>query len=389
MNELAGQAIHITGVVQGVGFRPFVYGLAHVYGLTGWVRNSSAGVDIVVEGSAAALTAFVHDLQHKLPPLARIDEFHVSHQPANGFARFDIIPSEPIAGAFQPISPDVSVCPDCLRELFDPADRRYRYPFINCTNCGPRFTIIQDIPYDRPKTTMAEFEMCPDCRAEYENPLDRRFHAQPIACPVCGPGVWLVGSEQLTVNGEQLASQPVSLSVTQHSALSTHSSPPHPVILLTPQGRLFTQKVATELAQHERLMLICGRYEGVDERVREHLVTDEISIGDYVLTGGELAALVIVDAVTRLLPGVLGAEGAAATDSHATGLLEGPHYTRPETFRGWPVPDVLRSGHQGQIDRWHRQQALRRTWQRRPDMLLTAPLTEEDKVFLAQLAAGG
>lgn len=163
-------------------------------------------------------------------------------------------------------------------------------------------------------------------------------------------------------------------------------SPPHLVILLTPQGRVFNQKIATELAQHERLMLICGRYEGVDERVRQHLVTDEISIGDFVLTGGELAAMVVVDAVTRLLPGVLGAEDAAATDSHATGLLEGPHYTRPETFRGWPVPDVLRSGHQGQIDRWRRQQALRRTWQRRPDMLLTAPLTEEDKQFLARLA---
>ena len=226
MDKVAGRAIHITGVVQGVGFRPFVYGLAREHGLTGWVRNSSAGVDIAVEGDAAALTAFVHDLQHKLPPLARLDEFRVSSQPANGFTHFDIIPSEPIAGAFQPISPDVSLCPDCLRELFDPTDRRYRYPFINCTNCGPRFTIIQDIPYDRPKTTMAEFEMCPDCRAEYENPLDRRFHAQPIACPVCGPGVWLVNSEQRTVSSEQLAvsSQPVSLSATQHSALSPQSS---------------------------------------------------------------------------------------------------------------------------------------------------------------------
>jgi len=165
-----------------------------------------------------------------------------------------------------------------------------------------------------------------------------------------------------------------------------HRSSVVPIILLTPQGRPFTQTVAQELAQHARLVLLCGRYEGVDERVRQHLVTDEISIGDYVLTGGELAAMVLVDAVARLLPDVLGAEGAAETDSHATGLLEGPHYTRPASFRGWGVPEVLRSGHALNIARWRRQQALRRTWQRRPDLLATAPLTEEDKWFLAQLA---
>lgn len=158
------------------------------------------------------------------------------------------------------------------------------------------------------------------------------------------------------------------------------------VILLTPQGRPFNQDVAEELADHDRLLLLCGRYEGVDERVRQHLVTDEISIGDYVLTGGELAAMVIVDAVARLIPSVLGAEGAAAVDSHATGLLEGPHYTRPATFRGWDVPAVLRSGHSARIDRWRREQALRRTWERRPELLLDAELTEEDKHFLATLA---
>lgn len=162
-------------------------------------------------------------------------------------------------------------------------------------------------------------------------------------------------------------------------------SPP-PVILLTPQGRPFSQDVAEEVAEYDHLLLLCGRYEGVDERVREHLVTDEISIGDYVLTGGELAAMVIVDAVARLIPGVLGAEDAAAADSHATGLLEGPHYTRPATFRGWEVPPVLRSGHAAKIARWRREQALRRTWERRPDLLLDAELTEEDKRFLATLA---
>ena len=159
-----------------------------------------------------------------------------------------------------------------------------------------------------------------------------------------------------------------------------------PVILMSPQGRPFTQTIAQELAGQERLVLLCGRYEGVDERVREHLVTDEISIGDYVLTGGELAALVIVDAVPRLLPGVLGAEGAAEMDSHATGLLEGPHYTKPADFRGWVVPDVLRSGHAANVARWRREESLRRTWQRRPDMLLTAVLTEEDRWVLGQLA---
>jgi tRNA (guanine37-N1)-methyltransferase len=156
--------------------------------------------------------------------------------------------------------------------------------------------------------------------------------------------------------------------------------------LLTPQGRPFSQTIAQELAQQERLVLLCGRYEGVDERVRQYLVTDEISIGDYVLTGGELAAMVVVDAVARLIPGVLGAENAAQEDSFATGLLEGPHYTRPEVFRGWEVPAVLRSGHAAHIARWRRQESLRRTWQQRPDLLLTAVLSEEDKWFLMSLA---
>ncbi len=158
-----------------------------------------------------------------------------------------------------------------------------------------------------------------------------------------------------------------------------------PVILLSPQGRLFTQAVAMELARHRRILLICGRYEGVDERVREHLATDEISIGDYVLTGGELAALVLVDAVTRLLPGVLGDPGAVFDDSHARALLEGPQYTRPPVFRGWEVPQVLLSGNHAAIVRWRREQALRRTWERRPELLEHAQLTQEDREFLARL----
>ncbi len=158
-----------------------------------------------------------------------------------------------------------------------------------------------------------------------------------------------------------------------------------PIILLTPQGRLFTQAIAAELSHHQRLLLICGRYEGMDERVRQHLATDEISIGDYVLTGGELAALVIIDAVTRLLPGVLGDPGATLEDSHARGLLEGPHYTRPAVFRGWEVPEILRSGDHAAIARWRRGQALRRTLERRPDLLPRADLTPQDREFLAQL----
>jgi hydrogenase maturation protein HypF len=191
MAELQGVSIHITGIVQGVGFRPFVYGLAIRFGIRGWVRNSSAGVDIEAEGAPDSLGFFIRSLKSELPPMARIDSFIVTEKYPQPFVGFEIISSETVAGAFQPISPDVCICTDCLRELFDPSDRRYRYPFINCTNCGPRFTIIHDIPYDRSNTTMSEFAMCPDCAKEYADPADRRFHAQPIACKICGPQVWL------------------------------------------------------------------------------------------------------------------------------------------------------------------------------------------------------
>lgn len=155
-----------------------------------------------------------------------------------------------------------------------------------------------------------------------------------------------------------------------------------PVILLTPQGRTFTQQVAQELAVLPRIALICGRYEGFDERIREHLVTDQISMGDYVLTGGELPALSIVDAISRLIPGVLGDPDGANDDSHASGLLEYPHYTRPPVFRGWKVPEVLLSGNHARINRWRRDQALLRTRKLRPDMLAKADLNQEDQKFL-------
>lgn len=161
--------------------------------------------------------------------------------------------------------------------------------------------------------------------------------------------------------------------------------PPIPVILLTPQGRVFTQRVAEEFARHERIALLCGRYEGVDERIREHLVTDEISIGDYVLTGGELPALLIIDAVSRLIPGVLGDPTGAQDDSHSMGLLEYPHYTKPAEFRGWKVPEILLSGDHGKIEMWRREQALLRTLMKRPDMLEKAELSEKDKKIVEGL----
>jgi len=160
-----------------------------------------------------------------------------------------------------------------------------------------------------------------------------------------------------------------------------------PVILLTPQGRLFDQQIAMELSGYRHLILICGHYEGVDERVVEHLATDEISIGDYVLTGGELPALVVIDAVLRLLPGVLGSEDSAQEDSHVNGLLEYPQYTRPADFQGWPVPEVLLSGNHAQIARWRREQTVRRTLERRPDLLNNTELGREEKELVKQLTA--
>lgn len=156
------------------------------------------------------------------------------------------------------------------------------------------------------------------------------------------------------------------------------------VVLLTPQGRVFDQSVAVELAQGDRLALICGRYEGVDERVRQHLATDEISIGDYVLTGGELPALVVIDAVARLLPGALGDEQAPDKDSHTHSLLEHPHYTRPPIYRGWQIPEVLRSGDHARVAAWRRKESLRRTLERRPDLLEEADLTEEERAWLQE-----
>lgn len=184
--------ISVKGVVQGVGFRPFVYGLATRLSLQGWVCNTSGGVEILVDGQNGQIEQFLRSLTLEKPPLAKIDSVNVEDIPCDDTPlKFEIRESQAVAGAFQPISADVGICPDCERELFNPKDKRYLYPFINCTHCGPRFTIIKDIPYDRPFTTMADFPMCDNCRTEYTDPLDRRFHAQPVACPECGPFVEL------------------------------------------------------------------------------------------------------------------------------------------------------------------------------------------------------
>ena len=180
------RAIAVSGVVQGVGFRPFVFGLASRLGLRGFVRNRLGSVWIEVEGGAPDLERFTAELK-KGPPLARIDEVRWAAQPIKGETAFRIEESESAGASAVFISPDVATCDDCLRELFDPRDRRYRYPFLNCTNCGPRLTIVRGAPYDRERTTMAGFALCADCREEYQDPRDRRFHAQPIACPACGP----------------------------------------------------------------------------------------------------------------------------------------------------------------------------------------------------------
>jgi len=199
MTDQAGLKVRVRGIVQGVGFRPFVYSLAIRNQLTGWVRNTSSGVEIEVNGRRDALNTFLAVLQQQPPPLARIDALESEGIEPDHYDHFEILESLPNPNEFIPVSPDMTICPDCQRELFDPANRRYRYPFINCTNCGPRFSIIRNIPYDRPYTTMADFQMCPSCQAEYHDPLDRRFHAQPIACPTCGPQIWF------EVDGKHLA----------------------------------------------------------------------------------------------------------------------------------------------------------------------------------------
>ena len=191
------QRLIITGNIQGVGFRPFIWRRAHELELTGWVRNDSSGVTIEIQGTDERIDAFLSGLVESCRPLAIIDSIEPIEMPAaRDESSFTILQSSAQADQSTPISPDVATCSDCLRELSDNRDRRYRYPFVNCTNCGPRFTIIEDIPYDRPLTTMKSFVMCSTCQQEYDDPSDRRFHAQPNACPACGPRIWFVSSNE-------------------------------------------------------------------------------------------------------------------------------------------------------------------------------------------------
>ncbi|MDX6389499.1 MAG: hydrogenase maturation protein HypF, partial [Streptosporangiaceae bacterium] len=198
-------SVRVEGVVQGVGFRPFVYSLATRLGLAGWVGNDVDGVFAEVEGSAESVRTFLVLVEAEAPPLARVERVTARAITPNGAAGFSIAPSDPAGRRRALVSADSATCADCLAELTDPGDRRFGYPFINCTNCGPRFTIVRDVPYDRPLTTMAGFAMCADCAAEYHDPADRRFHAQPVCCPACGPRLRLLDS-----GGAGLAAHPLA-----------------------------------------------------------------------------------------------------------------------------------------------------------------------------------
>ena len=208
------RVVSVCGVVQGVGFRPFVYRLALEEGLAGFIGNDTDGVTIEIEGASASLELFLARLRSETPPLARIDSIAIREVTAVGDTGFRIVASEVLGRVSTAIPADAATCPDCLRELFSPQDRRYRYPFLNCTNCGPRFTITRRIPYDRPQTSMAHFKMCPACQAEYDDPANRRFHAQPNACWQCGPQLSLVAA-----NGAQIpAADPVLETITRLAA---------------------------------------------------------------------------------------------------------------------------------------------------------------------------
>ncbi|MFI6326772.1 carbamoyltransferase HypF [Micromonospora chersina] len=196
--------VRVEGIVQGVGFRPFVHALATEYELAGFVGNDSAGVFVEVEGDGDRLTAFVADLSRRAPTLAQVERLTTDAVPPTGRSGFAIVTSVTGAGREALISPDTATCPDCLGELSDPTDRRHAYPFTNCTNCGPRFTIVEDVPYDRRTTTMAEFPLCAGCAAEYADPANRRFHAEPVCCPACGPALRLVTPDGTPVAGEPL-----------------------------------------------------------------------------------------------------------------------------------------------------------------------------------------
>jgi hydrogenase maturation protein HypF len=232
----------VCGVVQGVGFRPFVYRLALEEGLAGFVGNDTGGVTIEIEGPEERVAAFLDRLRCEQPPLARIDSVTVRELAVTGDVEFRIVASEVRGNVSTGIPADAATCPDCLRELLSPLDRRYRYPFLNCTNCGPRFTITRSIPYDRPETSMAKFTMCPACQNEYDDPLNRRFHAQPNACWDCGPRVWLVGADGNKLLEVSLTSVFANSANSAHPANSAHSDPIDQTISLLLAGKIVAIK---------------------------------------------------------------------------------------------------------------------------------------------------
>src|ERR1700739_4529149 len=215
-SDLVRQRFTVAGVVQGVGFRPFVHRLATELGLAGFVGNDSRAVFIEVQGPVARIDEFARRLCAEAPPLARINTVSTADVEATrlGGNGFRIVDSQTVPGTGTPIPPDIAVCDDCITELFDPRDRRYRHPFVTCTNCGPRVTIIHALPYDRPATTMSTFAMCDQCASEYHDPADRRFHAQPIACPNCGASLWFSSGTD-RVEGAEAA--PAALAATQRA----------------------------------------------------------------------------------------------------------------------------------------------------------------------------
>lgn len=268
--------VEIDGIVQGVGFRPFVYRLASRHGLIGWVCNTPACVLLEAQGGKEALAAFVDGIRQEAPPLAVIGEIRTTAIPLAGGAGFAIVASGEGEGGAEP-PPDSDVCADCLRELFDPSDRRYRYPFITCTNCGPRYSIISGIPYDRPLTTMAGFPLCPDCRGEYEDPADRRFHAQPLACAACGPRLRL-----LDAGGADLPGDPLDRTIT-----------------LLAEGRI----VAVKGVGGYHLAVDAGNGEAVAE-LRRRKRRNAKPLAMMVADGAGAAAIAVVDGMeSRLLAG--------------------------------------------------------------------------------------
>ena len=257
----------VSGVVQGVGFRPFIYRLAIEEGLAGFIGNNTGGVTIEIEGAVAHLDVFLARLRREQPPLARIDSVRVRELPATGEATFRIMVSERLGPVSTGIPADAATCPDCLRELLDPQDRRFLYPFLNCTNCGPRFTITRRIPYDRPQTSMAVFPMCPACQREYDDPANRRFHAQPNACWVCGPRLWLVGADGKEIPADDavtacidrlVAGQVMAIKGIGGFHLSVDATNPAAVMRLRERKRRYGKPLAVMVRDLDAARAVCA-----------------------------------------------------------------------------------------------------------------------------------